>query len=78
MSVSVSSSNADTLPIWACYDCLVLISHLPLVNVALGGGPTIFLSTVARILRFEFIPLDDLLTDQFTVGSAENSFNAIF
>ena len=25
--------NADTLPIWATFDVLVLITHLPLVNI---------------------------------------------
>lgn len=66
------------MPIWACYDSLVLITHLPLVNVSLGGAPTIFLTSIARILRLDFIPLDDFFRDSFDVGSASSSFNEIF
>ena len=46
--------NANTLPVWACYDCLVLISHLPMLNTAMPGRASIFLSEIANILRFNF------------------------
>jgi hypothetical protein len=35
---------------------MVLISHLSLINVSMPGGTSVFLSTVAKILRFGFIP----------------------
>lgn len=66
------------MPVWACYDCLVMISHLPLVNVSMSGSATIFLSTVAKILRFDFIPLNELMENNLDVGSASSSFNDKF
>ena len=55
--------GADTLPIWACYDCLVLISHLPLLNTAMPGRTSVLLSEVAKILRFTFIHAEDWHSD---------------
>ena len=46
--------NADTLPIWATYDILVLITHLPLINVQIPGRTSVFLSEIARVLRLSF------------------------
>ena len=46
--------NADTLPIWAAYDSLVLISHLPLINVQIPGRTSVLLSEIAKVLRLDF------------------------
>lgn len=51
--------NADTLPIWACYDCLVLITHLPLVNIQVPGKATVVFKEIAQILRLHFEPVQD-------------------
>ena len=55
--------GADTLPVWACYDTLLLISHLPLLNVNMPGPTVIFLTTLAKILSFEFIQLETAIID---------------
>ena len=44
--------DADTLPFWALYDTLQLLTHLPLANVTMPGQTAVFLSTLASILRF--------------------------
>ena len=61
--------NADTLPVWATFDILVLTTHLPLLNIAIPGSTSIMLTEMAKILRFSFIPLDEWLVDAFDVGS---------
>lgn len=53
--------NADTFAIWACYDVLVLISHLPLLNISYSGRVAIMLTEIAKVLRFEFVPVDEWL-----------------
>jgi hypothetical protein len=55
--------NADTLPVWATYETLVLIAHLPMVNVAMPGSAAIVLTELAKILRLSFIPVGDLWSD---------------
>ena len=70
--------DADPLPIWTCYDSLVLISHLPLVNASIPGGMTIFLSTVAKILRFGFIPYDRWIAKSADVVLSNSTYNLIF
>lgn len=62
--------DADTLPIWACYDCLVLISHLPLINTAMPGRTSVFLSEIAKILRFTFVHVEDWYSDLDTGNAA--------
>ena len=52
-----TSVNADTMPIWACYDTLVLMTHLPMLNMAIPGGTAILLTEMAQIFRFNFIPV---------------------
>jgi len=57
---------------------MVLISHLPLVNASIPGGMTIFLSTVAKILRFGFIPYDKWIATAADVVISNSSYSYIF
>ena len=57
---------------------MVLISHLPLVNASIPGGMTIFLSTVAKILRFGFIPYDKWIATASDVVISNSSYSYIF
>lgn len=63
--------NADTLPVWATYEALVFISHIPMVNVAMPGSAAIVLTEVAKILRLSFIPINQILIDNFDVGLSD-------
>lgn len=69
--------NADTLPVWACYDCLVLITHLPLLNTAMPGRASIFLVQIANILRFNFDYMDDWHKD-IDVGNGDRPLTNLF
>jgi hypothetical protein len=57
---------------------MILISHLPLVNASIPGGMTIFLSTVAKILRFGFIPYDRWIAIAAEVVTSNSSYSLIF
>ena len=50
--------DADTVPFWAFYEVMSLISHLPLVNVGMPGQTAVFLSTIASMLRFSIFDVD--------------------
>ena len=50
--------GADTLPIWACYDTLLLVCHLQLLNINIPGPTVIFMTTLTKILSFEFVPVE--------------------
>lgn len=69
--------NADTLPVWACYDCLVLISHLPLLNTAMPGRASIFLAQIANILRFNF-EFVDVWYEDIDVGKGDRPLTNLF
>ena len=62
--------NAETLPVWSCHQTLVLISHLPMLNLSMPGSAAIVLSEVAKALRLDFIPLRRVLDEYFDVGAA--------
>lgn len=51
------------MPIWACYDTLALISHLPMINISIPGRTSIMLTELAKALRFDFIPMNDWVRD---------------
>ena len=70
--------NADTLPVWACYDCLVLITHLPLICISFPGNMTIMLSQFARILRLQFFTLEKSFTEHVDIGNANTPLNLVF
>ena len=42
--------NADTLPVWACYDYLVLFTHLPMLRIAFPPTVTVLIAEVAKVL----------------------------
>lgn len=69
--------NADTLPVWACYDSLVLISHLPLLNTAMPGRASIFLAEIANILRFNFEFIGDWYRE-VDVGHGDRPLTNLF
>lgn len=69
--------NAETLPIWSCHQTLMLIMHLPMLNVNMPGSAAIVLTEAAKILRLEMIPLRRVLDDNFNVGGAGNALNMI-
>jgi len=69
--------KADTVPIWACYDCLVLVTHLPLLNIGMPGRASILLSEIAKILRFSFEPLMDWYSD-IDVGESDSPLTNVF
>ena len=68
--------NADTVPIWSCYDCLVLITHLPLLNIMVPGRTSILLSEIAKVLRFSFEPMRDWYKDM-DVGDSDRPLTNI-
>ena len=70
--------DADTLPIWATYDVMVLISHLPLFQVAYPGKLAVLLTEIAKILRLEFIPTKDWLKDWADVGNADTPLDDFY
>ena len=74
--LAANQLNADTLPIWTCYDCLLLITHLPLVNVSIPGRTSILLSEIAKILRFSFEPLKNWYSD-IDVGNSDRPLTNI-
>ena len=53
--------DADTVPIWGFYDTLQLLTHLPLANVSMPGQTAMFLSTLARMLRFNVLSIDKVV-----------------
>ena len=59
--------DADTVPFWALYDTLQLLTHLPLANVSMPGQATVFLSTLATILRFSILEVDKIVAAQLGV-----------
>ena len=67
--------NADTLPVWATYDILVLTTHLPLLNFAIPGITSIMLTEMAKVFRLSFIPLDEWLVDGHDVGKGDQPLN---
>lgn len=71
--------NADTLPIWATYETLVLISHLPMLNVTMPGSAAIVLTECANILRlnFDFLAIEDLFIDNLDVGNSDKPLNTL-
>jgi len=71
--------NADTLPVWATYEALILISHLPMLNVTMPGSAAIVLTECAKILRlnFDFLSLEDLFIDNVDVGNSDKSVNTL-
>ena len=68
--------GADTLPIWACYDCLVLITHLPLINVQIPGKTSVLLTEIAKVLRFQFETVLDWTKDM-DVGDSDRPLTNI-
>ena len=70
--IYATSINADTLPIWACYDSLVLISHLPMLNIAIPGSSAVLLTEMAKIFRFNFIPVSEWLGNAFNLTIADD------
>mmetsp|Transcript_36000 Transcript_36000/g.43964 ORF Transcript_36000/g.43964 Transcript_36000/m.43964 type:complete len:136 (-) Transcript_36000:707-1114(-) len=56
-------NEADTLSLWACYDTLLLIGHLSLLNISMPGPIVIFLTTLVKVLNFEFVPLEEAIID---------------
>ena len=68
--------NADTVPIWATYDTLVLITHLPLLNIMIPGRTSILLSEIAKVLRFSFEPMRDWFKDM-DVGNSDQPLTNI-
>ena len=61
------SLDADTLPFWAFYDVMTLLSHLPLANVGMPGQTAMFLSTIASMLRFSLFGVDRRVSEYFGV-----------
>ena len=77
--IYASSLNADTLPIWASYDILVLLSHLPMLNVAMPGSSAILLTEMAQTFRFNFIPINHWLGSALDLTIADDKpFNNLF
>jgi len=62
--------NAETLPVWSCHQTLVLISHLPMLNLNMPGSAAIVLTEAAKALRLDFIPARRILDEFFDVGAA--------
>lgn len=73
-----AKTNADTLPVWATYDILVMTTHLPLLNIAFPGSTSIFLSEMAKVFRLSFVPVDEWLIDSYDVGSGDKPLNNQF
>ena len=74
--VATVQLGADTLPIWACYDCLVMITHLPLINVQIPGKSSVLLTEIAKILRFQFETVQDW-TNEMDVGETNRPLTNI-
>ena len=53
--------DADTVPYWAFYDTMQLLTHLPLANVSMPGQAAVFLSTLASMLRFNIFSIDKIV-----------------
>ena len=53
--------DADTVPFWAFYDTMQLLTHLPLANVSMPGQTAVFLSTLASMLRFNIFSIDKMV-----------------
>ena len=53
--------DADTVPFWAFYDTMQLLTHLPLANVSMPGQAAVFLSTLASMLRFSLLKVDKIV-----------------
>jgi len=70
--------GADTLPVWACYDNLLLISHLPLLNVNMPAETVIFLTTLQKILSLQFFPLESSLIEILNKDALNENLGVIF
>ena len=51
------------MPVWASYDALVLISHIPMINISMPSKTSIALTELSKTLRLDFIPLSDWVKD---------------
>lgn len=74
--LAAGNLNADTLPVWATYDSLVLVTHLPLVNVQVPGRTSILLSELAKVLRLDLELWKDWYKD-VDVGAADRPLTNI-
>ena len=62
--------NAETLPIWTCYQALVLTTHLPLLNVNMPGSSAIVLSEAAKALRLDHFQTERIWKEFFEIGNS--------
>ena len=70
--------DADTVPIWALYDTLLLIGHLPLLNVNMPGTVVIFLTQLTKTLSFEFIALESTIINALNVSANNQNLGVLF
>lgn len=59
--------DADTVPFWALYDTLQILTHLPLANISMPGQTAVFLSTLASMLRLSLLSVDKFVAIQLGV-----------
>ena len=66
------------MPIWALYDTLLLIGHLPLINVNMSGATVIFLTTMTKTLSFSFFDLGSPLIDLLNKDAENENLGVLF
>lgn len=66
------------MPIWALYDTLLLIGHLPLMNVNMSGTTVIFLTTLTKTLSFSFIDLGSPIINLLNEDAQNENLGVLF
>ena len=60
------------------YDTLLLISHLPLMNVNMPGATVVFLTTLSKVLSFEFVAMEGWMIGLLNKDAKNENLGVLF
>ena len=75
MFIATLSVSGNLVPIYALFETLQLIVHMPLVSINLPGSVTQFIMPIADLIQFNMFGANDAIKERWGISKDDLAYN---